>query len=237
MLTRYTSMRHDSCLHGVMFARFRPEPTRLAMPDVCCDLIWVRKKLFFAGPASRGQPISWPGEEVALLNIDPLTARRWLGFPMAHLLDRRVELRDIDAARAAPLEELFDAGLAAGLVTKPSGQRQMGSRMSVAAEAIRTGMSLDAAAARVELSARQLERLFQDHFGLSPRLYRRILRLRAALQGAANGAGLAAVAAAGGYSDQAHLSREVKSFMGGSPRAVAHHVGKIQDSLAYARDY
>lgn len=224
-------------LRGVMYVRFKPEASRLAMPDVCCDLVWVREKLYVSGPATRGQPISWPGEEVILLNIDPLVARDWLGVPMKHLVDRRIELRDIDAARASPLEELFHAGMAGGLVDATLTHQSPSARVATAAHAIRRGISLESAASQVGLSGRQLERLFDDQLGISPRLYRRILRLRAALQDIAAGESLAGASAAAGYADQAHFTRDVRTFMGTNPGNVARRVGKVQDTLAYAREY
>jgi len=224
-------------LRGVMCVRFRPEPTRLAMPDVCCDLVWVRETLYVSGPATRGQPISWPGEDVLLLNIEPLVARAWLGLPLNHLVDRMIPLRDIDASRCGPLEELFHSGRVASLVPSHPPKAKEPERLAAAAAAVRRGSAVDRAASMVGLSERQLERQFDDRFGLSPRLYRRIIRLRWALRFAATGADLAQVAASAGYADQAHFTRDVRSFMGGNPRAVIAHVGKVQDTLAYSREY
>lgn len=233
----YGSCGSPCALRGVMCVRFRPEPTRLAMPDVCCDLVWVRQTLYVSGPATRGQPISWPGEDVLLLNIEPLVARAWLGLPLRHLVDRTIPLRDVDASRCGPLEELFHSGHAASLVPPCTLQAEQPERLAAAAAAIRKGGAVDHAASMVGLSERQLERQFDDRFGLSPRLYRRIIRLRRALAFAATGAGLAQVAVSAGYADQAHFTRDVRSFMGGNPRAVIAHVGKLQDTLAYSREY
>src|SRR5262249_28077872 len=154
-------------LRGVMFVRFQPKPTHLAMPDVCCDLVWVRQTLYLSGPATRGQPIRWPGESVQLLNIDPLVARKWLGVPLRHLVDRQVPLREIDPVRSAALEDLFHADAADTLVTRPCMGGAPSPRVALAASALRKGHSLEQAASTVGLSARQLERLFADQLGLS----------------------------------------------------------------------
>lgn len=65
------------------------------------------------------------------------------------------------------------------------------------------------------VSERQLERLFREAVGLSPKLYARIVRyrrVRAALdRGARPGAGLAQHF---GYTDQSHLLRDLRSFAG-----------------------
>lgn len=64
-------------------------------------------------------------------------------------------------------------------------------------------------------SERQLERLFREAIGLSPKLYARIVRyrrVRAALdRGARPSAGLAQHF---GYTDQSHLLRDLRSFAG-----------------------
>ena len=65
------------------------------------------------------------------------------------------------------------------------------------------------------VSERQLERLFREAVGLSPKLYARIVRfrrVRAALdRGARPSAGLAQHF---GYTDQSHLLRDLRSFAG-----------------------
>jgi AraC-like DNA-binding protein len=224
-------------LHGVMFIRFRPPPDRLAMPDVCCDLVWTREQLILCGPASRGHRISWPNEDVQLLNIDPLVARAWLGVPLTHFVDHRVPLQEIRRDLCGPIAQLFHSGQAAKLVRSPRLSFQLYARASLAAAAIRRGLRLELAAARVAWSARQLERVFADHFGLTPRAYRRITRMRHAIEAAKSGQTLADAALSAGYADQSHFTREVRELMGHSPCSVIPNVGKLQDAHAYAREY
>lgn len=84
-------------------------------------------------------------------------------------------------------------------------------------------------AREVELSTRQLERLFDHCFGLGPMHYARLWRFRRAassLVGDQAGlhegwAGLGDLAYAHGFSDQAHMTREFKRFAGLTPRAYA----------------
>lgn len=74
---------------------------------------------------------------------------------------------------------------------------------------------------KVGVSRRRLEALFQEQVGCAPKTAARILRFRKALalitDGARDGRTLAAVAEHCGYSDQAHLSREVRAFAGIPP--------------------
>jgi len=62
-------------------------------------------------------------------------------------------------------------------------------------------------------------RAFRGRFGLSPSDYQRQLRLRAARRALASGAGVADVAAATGFADQAHLTRWFRRCYGITPGA------------------
>ena len=207
------------------------------MPDVCCDLVWVRGQLILSGPASQGEHISWPDEDVQLLNIDPLVAREWLGVPLSHLIDHRIPLQEIRSDLCGPIAELFHSGQGAKLVRPPQYSSRPYPRAAVAAAAIRRGHRLELVASRVALSVRQLERVFADGFGLTPRAYRRIVRMRRAIEVAKSGQTLADAALSAGYADQSHFTREVHELMGHSPRSVIPNVGNLQDAHTYAREY
>ncbi len=203
------------------------------MPDVCCDLVWVRDQLFLAGPQSRAQVSAHPGEEIQLLNLDPLVARAWLGVPIAHLTDRKILLEDINREHAGRLSELFAGGRANELLRPPMGD----GRAAKAATAIKITGSVKGAALAADLSVRQLERLFGDCFGLSPRRYGRILRLRRAIKSITQeGDSLAGAAAMAGYADQPHFTREVRELTGRSPGFLLPHVANLQDVQALTRD-
>lgn len=72
---------------------------------------------------------------------------------------------------------------------------------------------------RTGLSPKRLLSLFREEVGLSPKVFWRVRRFRAALhdldQGTFRGA---ALAAEHGYFDQAHFLREFRTFAGSSPR-------------------
>ena len=68
------------------------------------------------------------------------------------------------------------------------------------------------------LSERAFERRFVANVGLTPVAYRRLARLRSVLRLYARGSrGWAAIAAATGFSDQAHLVRDCRAFTGLTP--------------------
>ncbi|WP_410672402.1 helix-turn-helix domain-containing protein [Amycolatopsis sp. cmx-4-68] len=84
----------------------------------------------------------------------------------------------------------------------------------------------DVAAARVEdpagslaVSERRLRRRFVQAVGYGPATYLRVSRFQRAVALAPRVAGLAALAAAAGYADQAHLSRDCRALTGLTPRA------------------
>ncbi|MFI5593323.1 helix-turn-helix domain-containing protein [Amycolatopsis sp. NPDC051758] len=84
----------------------------------------------------------------------------------------------------------------------------------------------DVAAARVEdpagsvtVSERRLRRRFVQAVGYGPATYLRVTRFQRAVALASRAPGLAALAAAAGYADQAHLSRDCRALTGLTPRA------------------
>lgn len=87
--------------------------------------------------------------------------------------------------------------------------------------AIRHSASVAELARHTGLSARQLQRICAHETGLPPRSYLRLLRFRTAISSIQSpDAALADTAAAAGYADQAHMTREFQS-LGGLPPARA----------------
>jgi AraC-like DNA-binding protein len=76
-------------------------------------------------------------------------------------------------------------------------------------------------AERVYVSERQLQRRFTERVGYGPKTFQRIARFQRAVdQLGRDGAEPARAAAAAGYADQAHLSRESRRLAGLSPREL-----------------
>jgi AraC-like DNA-binding protein len=73
-------------------------------------------------------------------------------------------------------------------------------------------------AASVAVSERRLRRRFVQAVGYGPATYLRVSRFQRAVALAPGVAGLAALAAAAGYADQAHLSRDCRALTGLTPR-------------------
>lgn len=96
-----------------------------------------------------------------------------------------------------------------------------------------------AAVRRSGLSHRHFIARFREGTGLSPATWRRVRRFQQTLQALAQGRlaaddGLAAVAAAAGYSDQAHFNREFRAFTGVTPAAYRRAMPADPNHLAVA---
>ncbi len=80
---------------------------------------------------------------------------------------------------------------------------------------------MDTLAQDAGLSGRQLERLFNRDYGVGPKRFARIVRLRHAMALVRSGSmPLAQVAEVAGYSDQPHFVREFKAMMHTTPAAM-----------------
>jgi len=141
-----------------------------------------------------------------------------------------------DAERLALLTE----ALYARLSLVPAGARAASALASRVASAAPAGQSLalravaqleasggalrvEALAAAVGVSRQYLANQFRDHVGLSPKLFARICRFRAARAAALaaepgqHGHDWATLALDSGYFDQSHLIRDFQDFTGASP--------------------
>jgi AraC-like DNA-binding protein len=75
-------------------------------------------------------------------------------------------------------------------------------------------------AGELGLSERQLERLFLERVGVSPKHYARLRRFERAARLTRDGRASSEVAFATGYADQAHFIREFRRFTGTTPRRL-----------------
>ena len=101
------------------FGRFRPQPGRLILPDVCCDVTFAGDRTFLTGPMTRAKPSRHIGEEVLLLQIEPAIAKQLLGVRVSELTDRVLPLADLSAALARAMAERFQTNRLAELIHPP----------------------------------------------------------------------------------------------------------------------
>ena len=214
-----------------MIARFVPQPGRLVMPDVRCDLAWVDERVILIGPMTHATLSRESRHPIVVASFDPIAVRGWLNIPLHLITDRSIPLADIEPTLARSFAEKFfaESTEALALPGEPAPAFKLNRRLAFAVAKLRHGATVRATAAAVECSERQLERVFQLELGLTPKVFARIVRLRRALGAAKAGATLASAAANAGYADQSHFTRETHAFMGGSPSSLLKNVGNVQD--------
>jgi AraC-like DNA-binding protein len=198
-----------------------------------------RQTSFVAGLHPGFVAIASDGAAACLqLNLTPLGGRLVLGLPMRELASRMVALDDLPCAGLRELGERL-----AELPDWPHRLRAAEAWVAARIERGLTERDPDARATfeayrllcrtagapriatlgrRLGWSRKRLAARFGDEIGLPPKTLARILRFGKAERLAAAGpADWAEIAAACGYSDQAHLVREFRALAGVTPGAWA----------------
>jgi AraC-like DNA-binding protein len=87
---------------------------------------------------------------------------------------------------------------------------------------------------RLKLSERAFQRRFNQHVGISPKLFSRVCRFQAALRQLKSNsyANLSDVAFDNGYADQSHFIRSFKEFAGFSPYQFQKNDRKIAENFS-----
>jgi AraC-like DNA-binding protein len=217
--TRTASM-HAASTHAAQ------EGTSRILPDGCLDVIWSEGALLVAGPDTHAHVFrDGPGAEYAGIRFAPGTGPVLLGIPACELRDQRVPLAAVwTGAETRRLEERLGAAgdgidevaavLEQAAVTRLRANDPADPVARTVARGLAAGASVAETARIVGLSDRQLYRRSLTAYGYGPKTLARILRFNRALDLARAGMPFAEVAITAGYSDQAHLSREVRDFAG-----------------------
>lgn len=229
--------RHVACMWTGRLGDDGTPFTDSVLPDGCIDIIWDDERLFVAGPDTGPVPIArQAGGSFVGARFRPALAPTFLGVPADELLDRRVDAADVLGQDVSPLEErlaeaasLRSAALAleSALVERLPDTAPPDRLVEAAVAALRCSFppSVASLADRFGVSERQLHRRCKAAVGYGPKMLARVLRFRRflALATAAAGPpdlGLAGLAAAAGYADQAHLTRECTRLAGTTPRRL-----------------
>ena len=206
-------------------------------------LMRVQDRVLFAGQLTRPVKLLPRGyARIVGAHLRPHAAHALLAVPQRGMTDAIVDLRDLHRVLARRLrddvagresgDEMI-AALSAALESQATSSRIEGP--TAAAVAIATGrkglVQVGDLASQLGLSARQVERLFDERVGISPKFFLRVVRFQEVLRGLrqeTNGTTWAARAAEHGFYDQAHFIRDFKMFVGEPPGTW--HVG--DESLA-----
>ena len=196
----------------------------------------------------------YSGEQRGIqVNLTPLGARRLLGLPMAELARRVVAIEDLLGAERL-VERLQDAPdwdarfalLDAVLLRRLRDAAPVAPQLEHAWARLRAGdgaVEIATLAAEVGWSRRHLAARFGAEVGLPPKTVARILRFQRVTRTlrASAGRGLADIAYACGYADQAHLNRDFRAFAGTTPtdyaaRLLPGGAGVAGDDLPNVQD-
>lgn len=208
--------------------------TERVLPDGCIDIIFDGARLFVAGPDTTAVPVTArPGTTFTGIRFRPGHAAAVLGAPAAAVRDQRPDLAEVWGAAAA---DAVTAGLATAatparaLVVLEHAVRRRVRRVEPSdtlidgvVEALGSGGrrgpgTVARLADDLGVTERTLHRRCTAAVGYGPKTLDRVLRLRRALAFAGAGChGLGAIAAASGYADQAHFTREVGRLAGETP--------------------
>jgi AraC-like DNA-binding protein len=206
------------------------------LPDGSVDLVWdAERGVRLAGPDTGPvvHPLT-PGSLIVGLRLRPGVAGAALGLPASEVRDERVDLDDVWGSRGRDLDarlagdddlrlkrRILEQALLEQLPDLPAPD-------PVVLEAVRRlgrpASRVGALGEGLYVSERQLRRRFHEAVGYGPKTLDRVLRFRRFLAQsgaiAAKDEDLAGVAAAVGYADQAHLTRESVRLSGLTPQRL-----------------
>jgi AraC-like DNA-binding protein len=202
----------------------------------------------FAGGLSLGPAVSAHDGRYELVEavLTPLGTAAVLGVPCAELADRVVELEDVVGPEGRRLAERLSA-LPDWPARLAEAQRWLLGRVALRPAPLRPDVGwavarLDATDGRLPIarlqeelgcSRRHLAASFARDIGTTPKAYAQLVRFTQAAARLREGEAPAAVAAACGYTDQAHLTRHVRRFGATTPgrlRAAGSPVTSVQDA-------
>lgn len=208
----------------------------------------ARYRTVMSGLQARPAEIAHNGrQEGVAIELTPLGARALLGMPARALWNTSVEFEDLVGAAGGELWERLQPPMAwaerflicdevLGRLVQP---HEVEPTLAHAWQLLVAGHGTRAVADlanAVGWTRQHMTRRFSNEFGLSPKLAGRVVRFERArrmLQGTPPFVSIAQVAAACGYYDQAHLTRDFVELAGCPPaKLVAEEVPSFQDDSA-----
>jgi AraC-like DNA-binding protein len=218
----YREHAHPSPLLACTWERVATGREQRIVPDACVDLIWTGEELIVAGPDTGPRLVTLAaGAAVYGARLRPGAAGAVLGVPASELRDATVEAVEVLGREAG--ERLLDSLPAereprAALGLALTGRQREAPDGLVGAAVAALGARrarIDAVAAELGVSQRQLHRRVSAAVGYGPKTLARILRFRRLQE--LPPAPLVELALDAGYADQAHMTAEVTRLAGIQP--------------------
>lgn len=156
-------------------------------------------------------PVLAAGTRLHGIRLRPHAVAAAFRLDASTLRNRTVPLEDVVGARAA--RRLLDPAHRDAWLRAIAPDR----RTAHAVDLLARMRPVDDVAGALGVTARQLRRLVVAEVGLPPKALQRVLRLQRFITAAERIDGLASAAAAAGYADQSHLTREVRALAGVTP--------------------
>lgn len=219
-------------------------PAKTAVvPDNCADLVWCRGRLLVAGPDREVtfEPVP-PGVTVVGLRFRPGAVGNWLRTPASEIVGLR---EGLDCFWPKKIEEIMEA---IGDATDP---HVIAQRLQIGVAKMAPEINLPDRSTRLILSAirhlrnanrpitriltaalgvseRTLRRVCEKEFGYGAKTLDRIVRMQDFLDLAISQpfSNLTFLAAAVGYADQAHLTREARRLTGLTPKVILAQIAE-----------
>jgi AraC-like DNA-binding protein len=211
------------------------EYTHRVLPDACIDIVFINEgPPVVVGPWTSPFVVRLPaGTNILGARLHPGLGFTVLGIPATELLNQSAPLYEVLSTNSTrfslPLDEptlvsqvsaLAEAlARATAFATSPDGAVVA----SIQWLARRPHATVEQLSQSIGISHRQLQRRFSAAVGYGPKMFQSVLRFQRLLNFATKPAtplSLADLAAVAGYTDQAHMTREVRRFAGCTPTAL-----------------
>ena len=183
------------------------------MPDGCMDLIQMNDRVLVAGPDTKAFTSEQGSAAATGIRFRPGVLPRLLGIPAVELRNTRITLDTLRPGYGGGSLMSLTARLVRGETARETAPWRLAVLRHVT-ERLGNGTTVHSVADEIGWSTRNLQRQCAAVYGYGPATLRRILRFRRAMRLLDIGMSAADTAAAAGYADQSHLSRQVYDLAG-----------------------
>lgn len=213
------------------------QQVKLILPDGCQDWIFRYQQNLSAsliGSMTQAQSIHLNQPQIFFaIRFKPGALSLLHPIPMNEITNQDIELYDIfklsNASRQALEIDHLDFQQFIKVMTLELRQRlkQADTQNLALVHYLRKTQQgqVQQTAESMKISRRQFQRLFNHHFGYSPRFYAKVMRFNQLVkQAKIKTESWAELALACGYFDQAHMNRDVKCLSGFTPAKLTKHL-------------